>query len=136
MPQRSSPTLDAAIASPLPPDFRSKLVKVNRQRFTAAGHATGRFDADLYVTPLANGDTFGLGRKIDPGTVLVMDHTLHGTSAAGPILMMEKRPPGFDPTRGDWRYVVVDGESVSDGPLDSCASCHGEAPHDHVFPID
>jgi hypothetical protein len=71
--------------------------------------------------------------KIEPGAVLVMELFLHATTTAGPTFMMEKRPAGFDPARGNWRYVVVDGANVADGALDLCAGCHSEAPHDHVF---
>jgi hypothetical protein len=55
----------------------------------------------------------------------------------GPIMMMEKRPPGFDPAHGDWRYVVVgaSGDVVKDGVVDTCAGCHGDAPADHLFAI-
>ncbi len=134
-----------ATPSPLPVDFRAALAKVDARRFVALGHAGGRFDADVYVTPSAKDAAFGLLGKIEPGTILVMDQSLHNKSAApapttsppsAPTLMMEKRPPGFDPAHGDWRYVVVDGNSVEDGPLPLCASCHDEAPHDHVFAID
>jgi hypothetical protein len=135
-PQRSGTRVAAITPSPLPSEFRTTLAKINRQRFAAAGHAGGRFDGDLYVTPSAKETAFSPAGKIEPGAVLVMELVLHGTTTAGPILMMEKRPAGFDPARGDWRYVVVDGASVADGALDLCAGCHGEAPHDHVFPAE
>jgi hypothetical protein len=136
MPQRSGPSVTAVAPSPLPSDFRTTLAKVNPQRFVAAGHAGGRFDADVYVTPSAKAAAFGPDGRIEPGAVLVMDEVLHGTAAAGPVLMMEKRAPGFDPARGDWRYVVVDQGNVFDGALDPCAGCHNEAQHDHVFPLN
>jgi hypothetical protein len=51
--------------------------------------------------------------------------------------MMEKRAAGFDPARGDWRYVAVgsNGEVAGDGAIESCAGCHGDAPHDHLFRV-
>jgi hypothetical protein len=131
--------------SPLPPNYRATFTRVDAQRFVALGHAGGRFDADVYVTPTAKEAAFGLLGKIEPGTILVMDESPHGKSASvpaassatplGPTLMMEKRAAGFDPAHGDWRYVVVDGVSVEDGALPLCASCHDEAPHDHVFAV-
>jgi len=56
----------------------------------------------------------------------------------GPVMAMEKRPPGYDAEHGDWRYVVVGtaGDIVMDGPVESCAGCHGDAPRDHLFAID
>jgi hypothetical protein len=131
----AGPSTAARIPSPLPVDFRASLTKVNRLRFQSGGHAGGRFDADVYVTPSAKDAAFGPRGVIEPGTVLVMDQTEHGKSIAGPVLMMEKEAPGFDPPRGDWRYVVVDGTVVSDGRLELCAGCHDEAPHDHVFAV-
>ena len=142
----AAPSVAARVPSPIPVDFRATLTKVNRQRFNAGGHAGGRFDADVYVTPSAKDAAFGilpappgLGGGIPPtppGTVLVMEEVELGKSTAGPVLMMEKEAPGFDSARGDWRYVVVDGTDVQDGALDLCASCHAEAPHDHVFAVD
>jgi hypothetical protein len=85
------------------------------------------------VTPSAKEAASDPMGKIEPGAVLVMELFLHGTTTGGPILMMEKRPAGFDAARGNWRYVVVDGTNVADGALDLCAGCHSEAPHDHVF---
>jgi hypothetical protein len=134
----------AATPSPLPVDYRATLAKVGARRIVALGHAGGRFDADVYVTPSAKDAAFGPLGKIEPGTILVMEQSLHKTAVpaagnpppSGPTLMMEKRAPGFDPAHGDWRYVVVDGNSVEDGPLQLCASCHDEAPHDHVFAIE
>ena len=126
--------------SPLPPDYRASLTKVGSRRLAAQGHAGGRFDADVYVTPSAKDAAFGVLGKIEAGTVLVMDQSPRGAAlgagASGPTLMMEKRPPGFDPAHGDWRYVVVDGLRVEDGPLTLCARCHDEAPHDHVFGVE
>ena len=126
--------------SPLPPDYRASLAKVGSRLLAAQGHAGGRFDAEVYVTPSAKAAAFGLLGKIEPGTVLVMDQSRRGkemgAGAGGPTLMMEKRAPGFDPAHGDWRYVVVDGVTVEDGPLQLCARCHDEAPHDHVFGVE
>jgi hypothetical protein len=128
----STPLVQAAPPSPVPAEYRANLAKVNAKRFVTQGHAGGRFDADVYVTPSAKDAAFGTG-PIEPGTLLVMDQVPHGKGGDGPTLMMEKRAAGFDPAHGDWRYVVVDGVRVEDGPLSLCARCHDEAPHDHVF---
>ena len=135
-PERSPATLSRGGTSPLPVDFRSTLAKVEPERFVPGGHAGERFDASVYVTPSAKESVFDPQGGIEPGTVLIMEETPRGERSGGLILMMEKRPSGFDEARGDWRYVVVDGESISDGPFETCAGCHGEALHDHVFPLD
>jgi hypothetical protein len=124
---------EAKPPSPLPVDFRATLTKRNSLRFQSGGHAGGRFDADVYVTPSAKDVAFDPHGVTPVGTVLVMDQTEHGKSTRGPTLMMEKMAPGFDASQGDWRYVVVDGAAVEDGRLELCARCHDEAPHDHVF---
>jgi hypothetical protein len=111
------------------------MAKANLQRFASGGHAGGRFDADVYVTPSAKDEAFRPHGIVMTGTVLVMEEFERGKAVQGPVLMMEKRPAGFDAARGDWRYVVVDAGEAKDGPLDLCASCHDEAPHDHVFAI-
>jgi hypothetical protein len=133
-----APEARAAVPSPLPNDFKATLARVNARPFVSGGHAGGRFDADVYVSPGAKDATFGRG-AIEPGTVIVMAESTHPTAAGeatfGPTLMMQKEPPGFDPPHGDWRYAVVDGPRVEDGPLRLCASCHDEAPHDHVFVV-
>ncbi len=124
------------VASPLPPDFQTTLAKVNRDRFAAQGHAGGRFDANVYVTPSAKEAAFSLLGKIEVGTVLVMEEIERGKDGAGPRLMMEKMAPGFSGPHGDWHYAVVDGQAVTAGVIEACAGCHDEAPHDHVFRIE
>ena len=124
------------VASPLPPDFRTTLTKVNRERLLAQGHAGGRFDADIYVTASAKDAAFASVGAIEAGTVVVMEEIEHGKDSSGPLLMMEKMAPGFAKAHGDWRYTVVDGKAVTVGSIESCATCHDEAPHDHVFGLD
>jgi hypothetical protein len=48
---------------------------------------------------------------------------------------MVKRPAGYDPTGGDWEYLVLDatGRIEQRGRLALCARCHADAPHDHLF---
>jgi hypothetical protein len=121
---------------PVPLDFRTTLARVNRDRFVAQGHAGGRFDANVYVTPTAKDAAFSLLGQIEAGTVLVMEEIEHGKDGSGPLLMMEKMAPGFAGTHGNWRYAVLDGKTVAAGVIGSCAGCHDEAPHDHVFPIE
>lgn len=72
--------------------------------------------------------------ELPVGARAVEEHFEKG-GAPGPLYMMEKREAGFDPTHGDVRYVVVDPKGVvlEDGALASCAGCHDEAPHGHLF---
>ncbi len=134
-------------ANVIPGDFRSTFAKVNRARFVSNGHAGGRWDVDVYVSD-AGAEAFRAERGPVPlGTRLVKEHFERSTNrdrdddggapAAGPLMMMEKVAPGFDPEHGDWRYVVVgkSGEVLKDGPISSCAGCHDDAPHDHLFRV-
>jgi hypothetical protein len=122
--------------SPIPSDFRTSMSRASGARFLSKGHAGGRWDADVYANR-AGVDALGVERgPIAVGAVYVEEHFERGDAGlAGPIMMMEKRPPGFDPDHGDWRYVVVGahGDLLKDGVVEGCAGCHGDAPRDHVF---
>jgi hypothetical protein len=70
-----------------------------------------------------------------PGTTLVERLFAPGGSAPVTYLVMVKHDPGFDPSGGDWEYLVIDPEGgIRDrGKLALCMRCHAEAPHDHLF---
>jgi hypothetical protein len=106
---------------------------VSAARFFSRGHAGGRWDADVYAND-AGAEALRAGTAA-PGARLVEEHFERADGGAGPIMMMEKRAPGFDAEHGDWRYVAVGarGDVVKDGPIESCAGCHGDAPRDHLF---
>jgi hypothetical protein len=120
----------------IPADFRTAFTKVNRARFVSRGHFYDRFTADVYVNPVGLPSYEARGGAIPVGSVLVKEHFERG-DAPGPVMLMEKRPPGYDPAHGDWRYVVAgaNGQLLIDGPNESCIGCHADAPRDHVFPI-
>jgi hypothetical protein len=117
------------------PGWRASLSKVNGARFVSKGHAAGRWESDVLADEAGLAALKGAG-EVPVGARFVEEHFEHDES--GPVMMMEKRPPGFDPERGDWRYVVVGagGEVVKDGVVESCAGCHGDAPRDHLFSIE
>ncbi len=121
----------------VPADFRAIFPRANKARFPSNGHAAGRYDVDVY----ANAPTHGaVGTELPVGARFVEEHferLADGGAAKGPIMMLEKMPKGFDPVHGDVRYVVItaSGEVVIDGPAESCAGCHDDAPRDHVFDV-
>ncbi len=123
--------------SPIPADFRTALAPATPGPFAALGHAGGRFDAEVFVMSSAAQAVFAPSGHIEPGAAIVMVERPRAAApgVVGPSLMMEKRAAGYDPAHGDWRYVVVDGAVISDGPLAACSGCHDEAPHDHVFAL-
>jgi hypothetical protein len=123
-------------SSPVPADFRTWARLNAGSRFVSLGHAGGRWEADVYAD--ANGAS-ALSRAAaghaPVGSRFVEEHYERGDAGAGPIFMMEKRSPGFDPAHGDWRYVAVGagGDVAADGPVPGCTGCHDEAPGDHLF---
>jgi Cytochrome P460 len=127
----------------IPADFRTAMTRLNRQRFPSRGHLFERFLVDVYANAVAREALTGSGSGAFPvGAVFVKEHfeggQAGGVAKAGAVMMMEKRAAGFDPERGDWRYVVVNatGEVEGDGALAGCAACHGEAGRDHVFRVE
>jgi hypothetical protein len=111
----------------LPPDFRA-WPRVNRARFLSLGHAGGRYDADVFASEPDGGG----------GERFVEEMFERGTTRPGPTYMMERLAPSADADTPPWRYVVVGphGELVKEGPIESCAGCHREAPHDGVFRVE
>ncbi len=122
----------------IPADYETSFAKVSTTRFVSNGHATGRWDVDVLANdaakePLASGHgDVPVGAKI-----IEVHYERAGAGGRGPLMMMEKREKGFDSDHGDWRYVVVasTGELVKDGAIESCAGCHDDAPHDHLFKV-
>jgi hypothetical protein len=144
---RDSGTVDAGTpSSPIPSDFRTALAKKNHARFLSRGHGVGHWDAEVYASRDAEEAWAHDRGTVAVGARFVAEHFERGTAVAGPLYMMEKREAGYDTTHGDWRYVVVSTRSadkpavvstvVKDGPLEACATCHADAPHDHVFRVD
>jgi hypothetical protein len=130
-------------AAALPPNYRSTFVKVNKARFVSLGHASGRWDVDVWANELAQKALASHAREVPPGAIVVKEHYERSEGAAaadkptGPIMVMEKKPPGFSREHGDWRWAIVgsQGQLVRDGVIEQCAGCHDDAPMDGLFPI-
>jgi hypothetical protein len=121
-------------------DFHSQMTRVTTGRIPSRGHAGGRWTAEVYADTPASAALLraeGGASVVPAGTKFTEEHFERGDAGAGPIFLMEKRPPGFDPRNGDWRYAAVSsrGELVNDGPIESCAACHSDAPGDHLFRV-
>lgn len=122
----------------LPADYRSTFTKVNRARMVSQGHAAGRWEVDVWANDAGAKALASRARMVPVGAVLVEEHFERGEGKAkGPIMVMEKRSPGFSKEHGDWRWAVVgsQGQLVKDGVIESCAGCHDDAPMDGLFPI-
>lgn len=128
--------LDGAAA--LPEAYRTTFTKVNKARMISQGHATGRWEIDVWANDLAAKAIAERARAVPVGAIVVVEHYERSTDKArGPVMVMEKRPPGFSKEHGDWRWAVVgsQGQLVKDGLIESCAGCHDDAPMDGLFPI-
>ncbi len=125
----------------IPDDFRTTMLRLNKERVASKGHAGDRFMVDVYVDPLGKQAILAGVRELPVGVMLVKEHFERGVGAEptrGPLMMMEKRPKGYAPEHGDWRYVTVSaaGDLVKDGAIEACAGCHDEAPIDRVFRVE
>jgi len=60
---------------------------------------------------------------------------MEGSAAAGPVFVMERMAPGYDPTTNDWRFAVTapDGQRMGESggqnapAVAFCADCHKSA---------
>jgi hypothetical protein len=125
-------------AGALPAGYRETFTKLNKARFVSQGHAAGRWEVDVWANEIAAKAMAERAREVPVGAVVVEEHweRFEGKTP-GPVMLMEKRPAGFAPEHGDWRWAVVGsrGQLVQDGVIDSCAGCHDDAPMDGLFPI-
>jgi hypothetical protein len=135
-------------AAALPANYRTTFTKINKARFVSQGHASGRWEVDVWANEAAQKALAARTRQVTPGAVVVEEHYERSTNPApassgasdkprGPIMVMEKREAGFAKDHGDWRWAVVgaQGQLVKDGVIESCAGCHDDAPMDGLFPI-
>jgi len=117
------------------------MTRIGSGRFVSRGHASGRFDSELFITNASKATLTTASGEFPVGTRLVEAHfekassPLPADESPGPLFMMEKMSPGFDKDHGDWRFVALSsiGELVEQGKIESCVGCHDDAPHDHVF---
>ncbi|HVJ89860.1 MAG TPA: cytochrome P460 family protein [Labilithrix sp.] len=133
----------------LPAAYRSTFTKVNRSRFVSQGHASGRWAVDVWANDVAAKALASRSREVPPGAIVLQEHYERADASSssvadhdagrpsGPIMLMEKQPPGHSKEHGDWRFAVVgsQGQFVKDGVIESCAGCHDDAPMDGLFPI-
>ena len=133
---RDGGAIDGAAALPI--DYRTKYTKINKTRFVSNGHASGRWDVDIYANELARAALASRARDVPVGAVIVEEHFEKSSAGgAGPVMVMEKRAKGYAPEHGDWRWTVVGaaGQLVKDGIVESCVGCHDDAPMDGLFPL-
>lgn len=81
----------------------------------------------VYVTPQSK-QTLLEGKGDYPvGTLVVKEKCLDPNGAQVELFtVMRKREPGYNPTVGDWEFLVLnhDYTITASGKIDSCAECH------------
>jgi hypothetical protein len=120
-------------AVPIDATFRASLRAVVSDK-PSLGHAGGRWNATTYANDAGERAWKADARDdAEPGALLVAEHV--GASEKGPVLVMQKRGPGYDDAHRDWYYAVLapDLRPMREGKLADCAACHGLAKRDHVF---
>lgn len=125
-------------AGSLPGAYRTTFAKVNKARFVSQGHASGRWEVDVWANEAAQKALASRSREVPAGAVVVEEHFERTEGKPpGPIMVMEKKSAGFSKEHGDWRWAVVgsQGQLVKDGVIEPCAGCHDDAPMDGLFPI-
>ena len=119
-------------------------------RFNTAPYLSA-LHGNRYVNNYGNARADAYGRFEDVGTlpegaVVVKDSfavTDRGDVFTGPLFVMEKMPPGFNPAGRDWRYTMIMpdgslfGTTNGDGSarVEFCVTCHRAAgdDRDHLF---
>ncbi len=114
------------------PDYASHLGEIGS--FVSLGHAGARYYERLFANAAATRAWKSHAKTMPVGALFAAAHSERG--GAGPLLVMQKRAPGYDPAHGDWYYAVADSAArrvLRQGPLSDCASCHATSPTDYVF---
>lgn len=120
-------------------------IRFNTAPYPSATHGS------RYVNNYGNGLARGYARPnafeaLPEGAVLAKDSfavTSDGDVFLGPLFLMEKMAPGFDPKSRDWRYSMImpDGSFFgmtggdNDADVRFCVTCHEAAgdENDHLF---
>lgn len=96
------------------------------------GHGVDGSQVEIRVSPGAVELYRGLvaGAVLPVGTTVVAFHK-GAKGAAGSVYAMTKLPAG------DWEFIAAepDGTLLGRGLLAACASCHDDAPADHLFGV-
>lgn len=114
------------------PDYATHLTEI--ARLVSRGHGGGRYRMRLFANGAALRAWHARARRMPVGALFAAAHSERGRP--GPLLVMQKRAPGYDAAHGDWYYAVADSAArrvLRQGRLADCAGCHSTAPTDHVF---
>lgn len=118
--------------------------RYNRAPYLSTTH--GNHYLSNYANPVAEAyGRFENAGTLPQGSILAKDSfsvTIAGSIVLGPLFIMEKMAPGFNPSSGDWKYALVmpDGtfRGQTGGPngeqVQYCIGCHlNVEQQDHLF---
>ncbi len=117
--------------------------RYNKTPYRSSNHG------ERFVNHYANDKAADYGKfeklqKLPTGSIIIKDSftvTRNGAVMTGPLFMMEKMEPGFAPSGGNWRYLMLrpNGALVGmtggadAGKVRFCAECHKGAGVEHDF---
>ncbi len=132
--QHEAPRAPAPRRFPIDADFARSLVALAPEALSR-GHAVGRYRLRIYGNAVAARAWRERSERFPRGAVLVAAHVEVAGGAPGPVLVMQKRAPGYFAAGADWEYAYADAtpRPLRQGRLDDCASCHTLADNDAVF---
>jgi hypothetical protein len=119
----------------VPEDPGAALERLTPKAIQSRGHGGGIYG----VTILANAAGAKLWREHSGRTpahaLFVAEHRFLEDGSPGPLLVMQKQTPGYDPGAADWQFAWAESPSkvVRSGRLADCAACHAAAETDYVF---
>ena len=129
-PYRLSVSVDALCRAPTAADY----APARAENPHAASYIT------VYVNKVGREAMFAKDVKQFPeGSVIVKQKIGNHTEGRKPLLytIMRKREAGYNPTVGDWQFLVVGPngtELQASGKLENCQGCHiRKTDSDHVF---
>lgn len=124
----------------------NQLPEINSQPYVSA---VGTFDINVYVSgdvadfQKIHPETTGSGVTVSAGTVIVRS-VLDASGNVTKLTLMEKGPPGYDPSIGDWWFgetdptgtPLVENGVEQMGRLTACHTCHlPRATDDFLFGV-
>lgn len=133
-PARSEPEATLVV----PANYAAVLERVTPEKTRSRGHAGGLYE----VTIFANAAGARLWRErsgpAPSGALFIAEHRSVLDASPGPLLVMQKRDPGYDRGAGDWQFAWAEPDSklVRSGRLSDCTACHAAAETDYVFILD
>jgi len=133
----AAPTGSAPGVPPEPWILAQQLATLHQATERAPSHHfAGDVDGEILVNDAAaTYPALGPYHPLAATATLVERHSPRGNETITAYFAMVKRAPGYDPSGGDWEYLVIaeDGQIEERGRLPLCKRCHVEAPYDFLF---